>query len=126
MTDQHEQFWNDDHGIFLVPVAIDRDGSLLVPCPMLDDTMLPVAYWAAFCTHPGCGIVSGPVPGTVGVQDIDALSDEEWEALQPWETALGAMHAAEVLVTQVERPHVPVCPHRVTGDVPGERLTLVE
>jgi hypothetical protein len=126
MSDNIEdQFYNAAHGTWLVPVVVDRDGSLLVPCPALDDAMLDVSYWAAYCQR--CGIVSGPVPGTVGVDDIDSLSDDAWESLQPWEVALNALHAVEVFVAAVEqRPFVALCPHLVDGETQADGLVLVE
>lgn len=83
------------HSIYLVPVRIDLDGTLLIPCPGLDgDIYLDVDCWMGWCS--ACRVIVGeqPVPGTIGLQDVDGLDDAAYEAVQRWEHILTAQHRA--------------------------------
>lgn len=82
------------HGVFLVPVRVDLDGTLLVVCPGVDED-LDVHYWAGWCAECGTVVTDQPIPGTVGVQDIDGLPDDEYDLVEEWEHNLSRAHVAQ-------------------------------
>lgn len=77
------------HGIWLVPVHVDVDGSLMRWCPYPDG---PPDFWSAYCDDCRAVVGEGPAPHTIGVSDIDGLSDAAWDAIWRWEQMQMVVH----------------------------------
>lgn len=81
------------HGGWLVPIKRDADGSTLLICFIDSQIGTRADGWALYC--PTCrATVTGVLPGTEGLQDLDGLPDDLCDALLRQEWRLAQAHAA--------------------------------
>lgn len=84
---------NVQHGGWLVPVRTDLDGTRMIICYRDTEIGTPTDGWVVWCS--ACrDAVSGVLPGTEGLPDIDGLPDDLADALYRQEARIASEHEA--------------------------------
>jgi len=83
------------HSGWLVPVRTDLDGSRMIICYRDTQIGTPTDGWAVWCA--ACRTaVSGILPGSEGIIDLEGLPDDLVDAFYRQEVRLAAEHAAQM------------------------------